>query len=268
MDFVSHLDISDDAKAMLIVAGVEAMQRTCVPWSAREIEILQMTYSTGGAARCAEMMPRRTIGAIGFKARSLGLPRPPFKKRQTRFSTTPHIDAAIRRYYQGSPERGGLSKLAHQVGRPVAWVSSRANALSLAVPRFDSAKWSEDELALLHQHAAKIPQTISRIFRRQGFNRSPNSIHLKRTRLRCDRASDDTYTALGLAELLGADKSLVASWIRKGWLKAQTRGSGHPNDTYIIHHKNVRRFVIENVGAIDIRRADKFWLIDLLAGNS
>jgi hypothetical protein len=267
MDFVSHLDISDDGKAMLVAAGVEAMSRTAVAWSPEEIALVRQHYPTGGASKCAEHLPRRTLGAISLKAKALKLPKPPFKKHAAAFTTTPHIDAAIKRHYANNPKRGGLSKLAHQIARPVGWVSRRAVEMGIQRPRFDSPKWSERELEILRASAWRVPGAIARILRREGFRRSTNAIHLKLTRLRCDRTNDDVYTALGLSELFGVDKGTVTTWIKRGLLKAGARGTDHPNDAYLVHHNSVRRFVIENAAAVDIRRVDKDWFIDLLANT-
>lgn len=265
-DIVSHLDIETEGAAMLVLAGVDIMLKARPKWTADDIAALRRVYPVSGSDGAAKALPHKTIGAIHHKARNLGLLAPGYKKRTEKFHSSPHIDAAIRRYYQGTPQWGGLSKLAHQVGRPVRWVSDRALLLGVQVRRFEVAKWSDAEIALLRENASKIPVTISRIFTKHGFKRSANAIGLKLTRLHCDRSDDDTYTASGLAALFNVDKTVIVSWIKKGWLKARTRGSDHPNDAYQIHHNAVRRFVAENAGAVDIRRVDKFWFIDLLAG--
>lgn len=267
MDYVSHLDIPDDAKAMLIVAGVETMFKAKPQWSPEDVAILREHFTKAGAAHCATLLPHKTIGAIHGKARSLRLALPPQKKQTAKYFSTPHIDEAIRRYYQNNPKRGGLSKLAHQIARPVKWVSVRAAYLAVQAPRFDSVKWDDREIELLREHAFRVPAAIARILRKNGFRRSPNAINLKRTRLHCDRSTDDYYTAIGLAELMGVDKSTITTWVRRGLLKAQKRGTTHPNDSYLIHHNAVRRFVVENANAVDLRRVDKYWFIELMAGT-
>jgi hypothetical protein len=265
-DIVSHLDIEAEGAAMLVLAGVDMMFKARPRWTSDDLDKLRAAYPVSGSDGAAKVLPHKTIGAIHHKVRQLGLARPGQKKKAEPFCSTPHIDAAICRYYRGDAKRGGLSKLAHQVARPVKWVSVRALSLGVQVPRFDAGKWSDGEIELLRKNAAKIPITISRVLRSHGFKRSANAIALKLARLRCDRTDEDIYTASGLAELFCVDKSVITSWIRKGWLKARLRGSGHPNDAYEIHHNNVRRFVVENAGAVDIRRVDKHWFIDLLAG--
>lgn len=263
MDFVSHLDVADEGKAMLVLAGIDVMMKTRPRWTQEDIAALRGGWAVDGSQGVAAALPHKTIGAIHHKARALGLVLPKFKRRE-KFSSTPHIDEAIRRYYHGAPKYGGLSKLAHQVGRPVPWVSRRAGELGIVPQRFDAGKWSADEIDLLRKNASAPSSTIARTFRRHGFHRTVNAINLKIIRLRCDRSDDDMYTAVGLAELFGVARNVVTAWITKGWLRATIKGNGN----HQIRHSNVRRFVVENVGAVDIRRADKFWLVDLLAGNS
>lgn len=267
MDQVSHLDISSDAAAMLVLAGVETMFKSRPVWSAADIAIMRQHYSVSGGNGVARLLPTRTIGAIHWKARQLKLKKPPFKREVERYTTTPYIDEAIRRYYAGDPRKGGLSKLAHQVGRPVKWVAMRARTLAVQRPRFADTPWSEAEVAIVRQHAKRIPVVIAAVLRRKGYRRSPNAVALKLCRLRCDRTDDDHYSASGLAELFGVHLSTVSGWIAKGWLKAGRKGMTCEHDHYRIHHAYVRRFVIENVGAIDLRRVDKYWLIDLIAGS-
>jgi hypothetical protein len=61
----------------------------------------------------------------------------------------------------------------------------------------------------------------------------------------------------------------VTGWVNKGWLRAARRGTERTpqqgGDEHWIHMRDVRRFVIDNVAAVDFRKVDKFWLVDLLA---
>lgn len=237
------------------------------PWREFELNILRENYPTGGAPRCRQLLPNRGIGSIRWKARKIGLWAPKNDGRAERWTTTQFIDDAIRRYYANSPKRGGLARLAHSLHRPPAWISAQARRMGITREKFPCVPWTEPEIALLRQHAAKIPGNIEKIFLRKGFKRTTAAIARQIIVLHCDRSDDDNYTASGLAGLFGVQVRTVSGWIEKGWLKAQTRGTTRQNDIYRIHHANVRRFVIENVGAIDIRRCDKFWLIDLIAGK-
>ncbi|KKK66329.1 hypothetical protein LCGC14_2965200 [marine sediment metagenome] len=58
----------------------------------------------------------------------------------------------------------------------------------------------------------------------------------------------------------------------KGWLKVDRRGTERTpvqgGDMWWIRYAEVRRFVVDNAVAVDIRKVDKFWFIDLLAGGT
>lgn len=266
MDHVSHFDIPDETKAMLIMAGVETMFKARPRWFPEDVAILRENYPKGGLAAVRPLLPHKTDGAIYVKAKSLRLKAPGYTRSTEQYTSTKFIDDAIRRYYL-APKKGGLSKLAHQTSRPRPWLSARARHLGIVPPRFKEPAWSAPEIELLHKHAPKLPGTIGRILAKAGFKRSNGSIRQKLVKMRCDRSDDDIYSACGLAELFGVDEHLVLSWINKGWLKAQRKGSARQYDLYRIHRNAVRRFAVENAGAIDIRRVEKHWFIEVLAGS-
>lgn len=266
-DQVSHIDLSDETTAIALAAGIESMSRQKARWSAEEIAVLREYYPFGGLKACRVHLPKKADGAIYQKARGLGLRAPGFTKPNEQWTTTPFIDAAIKRYYAGTPRKGGVGKLALSLHRPTRWVSHRARQLGIVPPRFKEPQWSDAELELLRKHAPKAPMSIAQILRKHGFSRTSGSIKNKLTRLQVDRTDDGHYTGRGLAELFGIDVHVVSGWIRKGWLKAQTRGTTREHDVYRISQSAIRRFVIENAGAVDIKRVDKHWFIDLLAGE-
>lgn len=265
IDFVSHLDITDEAKAMLVVAAVDVLRRAPKAWTERDVALLREHYPGGGVKAVSRHLPQRTAGAIYEKAKQLGVKAGPTRNHLFRYSNAPHIDDAIRQFYR-QPKAGGLSKLAHRLNRPRSWLSARARYLGVTVPRVNDGPWSETESALLAQHAHRVPYNISRIFAKHGFRRSSSAIRNKLMKLHCDRSDDGTYSAEALAKLFGVDGHLVCRWIEKRWLKAGKRGTARENDVYRIHHKAVRRFIIEHIGSIDIRRVEKQWFVDLVAG--
>jgi hypothetical protein len=54
-------------------------------------------------------------------------------------------------------------------------------------------------------------------------------------------------------------------------LKAKFRGTARVKqqngDIYLIHEKDVRRFIVEHPTEIDLRKADQLWYFDLLSGQ-
>lgn len=259
----TDLESSDD-----ILLGVAKMFRTTALWTDADVAIMREHYATRGRAYVRTLLPHRTDGAVRAKARELGFKPPGYKRQVNQYFTTPFIDDAIRRYYAGTPRKGGVSKIAHQMQRPAEWVYSRARQLGVVIPKFREAPWSEPEIDLLRKCARYVPQSISRKFAQHGFKRTAGAISIKLVRLRCDRTDDDHYSGTQLAELMGVRVNVVSGWIARGWLHAKTKGTTREHDVFRIHRAAVRRFIVENVGAFDIRRVEKHWFVDLVAGNS
>lgn len=238
-----------------------------VPWSEREKAIMREHYPVGGLAACrAHLAPLRGDGAIYQMAQQLGLKAPGQPVLREQWTTTPHIDEAIRRAYIEDGRKGCVARVARKIARPPRWVSHRARQLGIVPPRFREPPWTEREFELLRANATKQPYVIARIFARHGFRRTGTAIKIKLTRLKIDRTDDNTYTSRGLAELMGVESHRVSTWIAKGWLKAK-RKSDLPGSEFQIQRRDIRAFIIDNVGAIDIRRVDKHWFVDLVAGS-
>lgn len=186
--------------------------------------------------------------------------------------STDFIDAALRAAYRGTPYRGLRQDLARRLGRPAWWISRRAVYLGLVVPRRKEPPWSAAELALLEQHHWKIPEVIARIFKRHGYTRTATAIAIKRQRYGLRVANAEVYTATQLATLMGVDGKTVCTWIAKGWLKASRKGTARSDaqggDMHQIKPRAARQFIIDYTAHADIRKCDRFWLVDLLTGET
>lgn len=243
-------------------------------WTGREEKILRDNYPTVGVAGCLELLPGRTASAIYGHAGSLGVKGPVASKpdfRRQVWTTNDAIDATIRRLYPQCTTKNAVVELAKKINRPRWWTSKRAVKLGLVAPRFKQPDWSEAEDELLNEHGHKNPETIRRIFARKGFQRSTTAIIVRMKRTEVDRVDPNHYTARGLSRLLGVDATTIGHWIAKGWLKAKPRGTARTaqqgGDQWWIHRRDVRTFIVDNVAAVDIRKVDKFWFIDLLVGR-
>jgi hypothetical protein len=79
------------------------------------------------------------------------------------------------------------------------------------------------------------------------------------------------YSANSLAQALGIDPHAVTRWIKSGHLKAKFRGTARTaqqnGDIYLIHEKDVRRFILEHPTEIDLRRVDQLWFLDVLTNG-
>lgn len=236
-------------------------------WTDAELAIIRHHYPRGGPSAVIALLPHKTDKAIYQKADELEIRAPNRRRDNRRWTTSVHIDDTIRRYYAGRPIKGGVERLGRQVGRPGRWVSHRARQLGITPPRFAPLPWSSDEDDLLRKLATRAPSTISKQFARAGFKRTPAAILHRLTKRHIDRTDDDHYSGRQLAELMGVTSNVVSGWIAKGWLIAKMKGTTREHDTFRIHRLAVRRFIIENVGTIDIRRVEKHWFVDLIAGS-
>lgn len=171
---------------------------------------------------------------------------------------TPAQDKVLLNRYDSKKET--VNALAAAFGFPT-W-TIRKRAAILGVSRTKEPRWSEaDEDYLRKHYSTKSLRTLSK-----ELNRTITSIMLKKKRLGI-RKTDDGYTLRGLCEALGVDHHKVEYWVAQGWLKKRGRGiQREEHDYWLVTDKNLRDFVRAHPEEIDLRRVDKFWFIDLLAG--
>jgi hypothetical protein len=243
-------------------------------WTTREIAILRETYPSGIQVAMAAL-PGRTPSAIYGKAGQLKLHGPVDQSgrrggRKQVHRPTPSIDQLIREVYQGTPVLGAVRDLARKIGKPSWWVKKRAVALGFVVPRFKQPEWTATEDAIIEAAAHLHPKAIRKRLVAAGLRRSETAIVVHRTRLGLSSKNPDHHTANDLAKCLGVDPSTVANWITRGWLQATKRGTERTpqqgGDQWWIHRSAVRRFIIDHAAVVDLRKVDRFWFIDLLAG--
>lgn len=192
-----------------------------------------------------------------------------WKGRTPRWQLTPEIEASIRRVYRETTGNGEINAFSKRLGIPSWRISRWALHLGVVEPRRKEPDWSDPELAVLERWAHLTPERIQIRLKHAGFHRSVMGIFLKRKRMRFLRNLDG-YNSRQLAECFGVNCSkTITRWIEAGHLKAERRGTNRleiqGGDMWWIHEKDIRRFIVENIALIDIRKVDKFWFVDLLA---
>ncbi len=180
------------------------------------------------------------------------------------------LDTLIRDLYSKPQPRGAVKTFADKYGMPRHQVRSRALAIGAVQQTRKEPPWSDAEIELLESHYWKNPDNIRQIMSRRGYKRTATAISVKRKRLHLFVADcDDVFTATGLSNIMGIDAKTVTRWIEKGWLKAKKKGTERTErqggDMWQISRKDLKRFIKENVAVVEIHKADKFWLVDLLA---
>lgn len=193
--------------------------------------------------------------------------------KPAKYKPTPEIDSLIRELWQGSAyQRKAALVVAKRTGWPTWAVSKRAMVLGVARVTPKEPAWSAAEIDILERFAWMHPRGIRKELQDQlGTKRTCVAIVLKRKRLKL-LASLDGYSATNLAGLFGIDSHKVTRWIKFGWLKAERRGSDRGltqgGDTWWITHADVRRFVLGHPDEIDLAKAEKLWIMDVLSGGA
>ncbi len=163
--------------------------------------------------------------------------------------------------------------VADQIGVSHTQARIRAAVLGVARPRDPGRPWTEEEDEYLCQWSHLGLYALAIRMKKRGWPRSRCAIAARLSRLnqKIRGTNDVLYSARGLSSLLGIDVGSVLLWIKKGWLKATPRTpgkhhtSGGPKE-WAIQPDDARRFIRDYIAYVDLTTADKFWLVDLLAG--
>lgn len=243
-------------------------------WQITEDHILRTLYESQGPAAAAAALPCRTLSAVLTRANTIGLKAPrPVRLGQPRHVTykfTPAIDAEIQRVYRCEISRGAVNALCARLMMPRHAVSRRAAMLGLLVPRFNEPPWSEKEIEILHLHSGKTPAVIQRLLKRAGFARTETAIIVKRKRLHLSTDEPGTYSAYGLAKLMGVDGKTVTRWIEREGLRSDRRGTARKpvqgGDEHTIRDKDLLAWIRSHPQLVDLRKVDRFWFLELVLG--
>jgi hypothetical protein len=193
-----------------------------------------------------------------------------FRSRR-KYIFSDQIDQLIREVYVNSPNpktRPGIRRLAKKVGMPHWALKKRARELGLA--RTKELPWSERELAILARYAWMSDERIRLKLKAAGYARTVTAIHLKLKRMKFKK-DGSFYSAYSLAQALGIDPHAITRWIKSGHLKARFRGTARTplqnGDSYLIHEKDIRRFILDHPTDIDLRKVDQLWFLDLITNG-
>ena len=211
------------------------------------------------------------LPGVHLQYRRLNNPARSKAKSRRKYVFTDQIDQFIREIYRNRRESktcSGIRLLSKKVGMPHWALKKRARELGLA--RTKELPWSERELEVLGRYAWMSDERIRLKLKAAGYSRTATGIHLKLKRMGF-KHDGSFYSANGLAQALGIDSHAVTRWIKSGHLKAKLRGTGRTEqqngDVYLIHEKDVRRFILEHPSDIDLRKVDQLWFLDLITNG-
>lgn len=190
--------------------------------------------------------------------------------RPVKHPITPEMGWKIHKVYRTATGNGEVRQLAAELGRPYWKVVRYAAEQGWVAKTHKEPDWTPAELRLLEASAHRSPERIKQTLKKVGFRRSVTGIILKRQRMRLLQNLGG-QSAAGLADCFGVNPSTILIWIDRGWLKAMRRGTQRlpqqGGDIWFIRDRAVRQFILSYPEVVDLRKVDKFWFIDLLAGT-
>lgn len=237
------------------------------PWLTTELAILRQHYPQGAKAVQA-LLQHRTLACIRSKAASEGIKgnrRTTMGMRWSKIhATRPDIDMAIREGYINATAKGDIKRLAERLQRPAWWVQKRA--ASLGVTRTNRTRldaWLPAELQILETYAAAGLDVITTKLRQAGYKRTATGVSVQMKRRQIDRVDPDVWSANQLGPLFGVDPSTVVGWITRRGLVAKRYGEGMTN-RYMVHRRELRRWMRSNLHLVDLRRIDQAWFREVM----
>lgn len=247
-----------------------------IPFTPQEIEIIRARYPEEGRAVARAI--GRPVSSVSRKAVRLGVCRKGYENHgatQGRVWTEAEDQTIIRLWPDVLRRKLNAKSVAAQLGVSENSIRVRAARLGVARPTGSTEKWTEEQDEYLCEWAHLGLYALALRFKKRGWNRSRGALacRLRKLGQTLKGANDQLYSARGFANLLGMDNSTVLIWIRKGWLKAKPKSPGHHRSgdgpaEYAIQPRDARKFIVNHTAHVDLTHADKFWLVDLLAGES
>jgi hypothetical protein len=246
-------------------------------WTEAENQIMRKYYPLGGVAACAAHLPPQHTSkcSIYGQANKLGLYAPRTRGGGSLSEINPpaDIDDILRREYelQDGKKRGAINAIADKLKLPRWWVTKRATKLGLVMPHKKTPPWTAAETALLRKVPLHDVNKCSKIFREHGFARSPTAIMVRAKRLDVSRRFNEGLSAHQAAVIVGFDSKTVGIMAGKGEIKAARRKDARSpqqgGSRWIIKPADLRRYVLDNLDRIDLRKVDKFAFVQLIANE-
>lgn len=244
------------------------------PYSAEEIALIRARYPTEGGRLAAEL--GRPLSSLSKKAWSLGVYREGYENHyRPRRVWTEAEDQRIRALWPRITHREvKLKDIAGEFpGASIGQIRERAAHLGLVRQSAPPAPWTPEEDEYLCEWAHLGLCALGKRFKQRGWKRTRSALGTRLSQLgqKTRGVNDAAYSARGFAELMGvANANTISQWIKKGWLKAHprtdaTHRNGESPKEWFITPKDARKFVLDHVAVLDFAKADRFWLVDLLA---
>ncbi len=188
------------------------------------------------------------------------------------YDHTPETDAMIREAY-GKLRKFGNRRALRAVGEKLDWPKHAINqrGRELGLSRAKERPWTPEEKALLEKWAHLTLPRICRKLQRAGFRRSETGIKLKMRRMLITKDTLEYCSPTKVALAMGIDSHKVMGWIRRGWLRAEKKGTlrteRQGGDIHLVHTNELRRFLLNHPDEYELGPVEKFWFLDIVSGG-
>jgi hypothetical protein len=244
-------------------------------WTDHEREIIRRYFPDGGAAACLARLPEhRTASGVYSQAKKLGLRASGAPAERRRHRASSELDDRIREGWRAmdAGRKGAVVELAKRLQVPRWWLTKRLTVLGLTIRHKKEPRWTAAEDALMHKVPLHLPDKAAAIFREHGFHRSPTAIVVRAKRLDLSRrVSRPELSATRAAAILGVDGKFVTARILCGDLPAAKRDdrrlAQQGGSSWDIQPADLRRWIVDNIDVVDLRKVDKIPFVALIAGE-
>lgn len=257
---------------MSLAQEAEAVQAAPSPrrmWSAGDVAIMREHWAALGTVRIQPMLSVwRSESCIQGKAKRMGLSRAGKRAPYQRYAQSDLVDHQIRTAYAtGKP--GEVKALSARLGRGSGWIRWRAMQLGCRPVRVKEPDWSSREEAILERMEGKGVIALRNALRKAGYTRGLKAIYQRLHKRGLDLHESGYMTLPTIAHAMGIDAKCLDRWVRVLELRTVTRRNHEGEMMHIrwVTRAELRRFILDNLLYVDIRKADKFWLVDLLVGT-
>lgn len=186
---------------------------------------------------------------------------------------TEKLDARIEAEY-AKHVRGTCKRLSKELGISTSYISFRARVLGCRSLRASSERerpWSKEEDRVLIDHGHEPAKLLVRRFARRGRPGRTQDMIYRRAAFLVNRGEmdplgvprDGLYSPDDICSAMGVCRRTFGKWVNSGVLKAERKGDSR----VYVKLRDLRRFLIDGIILYDPGRCDKFWLVDVLAGE-
>jgi hypothetical protein len=247
-------------------------------WTDEQKAIVRQYYPKGGYAACALHLPsdKQSRSGIYGMAHKLGVAADRGRGGGQKQVIKPpkDFDERLRKFYQedgNGKKRGECNEFADKLKLPRWWVTKRAIKLGLTMPHKKEPPWTAAENELMKKVPLHDVDRCAKIFREHGFKRSPTAIRVRAKRLNISRRFNEGLSAIAAAAIVGFDAKNFGTYCIKGEVKATKRDDRRSPQQggarWVIKPDDLRRFVLDNLERIDLRKVDKFAFVHLIANE-